>query len=137
MPMMPAILIFVGGSLGAIVRELFMLMLGRYSAVFPVDIFAANILASFLLGLTFTLTQAHLASTNLNLFIATGACGGMSTFSSFVYGSYSEMLRPGQLAAAISYIVASLVVGFAATWIGMRVVSRPVRPRYAAPRRQK
>ena len=125
---MPALLIFVGGGLGAILRELFMLMLGRYSAVFPFDIFAANILASFLLGLTFALTQSRVASKNANLFIATGLCGGMSTFSSFIYGAYSEMLRPGRLPVAILYIVASVVVGFLATWIGVRVASRPVRP---------
>ena len=125
---MPALLIFVGGGLGAILRELFMLMLGRYSAVFPFDIFAANILASFLLGVTFALTQSRVASKNANLFIATGLCGGMSTFSSFIYGAYSEMLRPGQLPVAILYIVASVMVGFLATWIGVRVASRPVRP---------
>ena len=123
--MLPVVLIFVGGGLGAILRELFMLALGRYSAVFPTDIFAANILASFLLGLTFALTRKHVASANLNLFIATGVCGGMSTFSSFIYGAYSEMLRPGQMAVALLYIIASLVVGFAATWIGVRVASRP------------
>jgi CrcB protein len=126
--MVPVILIFLGGGLGAILRELFMLMLGRYSSVFPIDIFAANILASFLLGLTFALTQSKVASANLNLFIATGVCGGMSTFSSFVYGSYSEMLRPGLMLASIFYIIASLVVGFAAAWIGVRIASRPSQP---------
>jgi len=132
--MMAVLLIFVGGGLGAILRELFMLVLGRQSAVFPIDIFCANILASFLLGLTFALTQSRVVSRNANLFIATGLCGGMSTFSSFIYGAYSEMLRPGQLAVAILYILASIVVGFLATWIGMRIASRPAAP--MTPRRE-
>ena len=113
-------IVFVGGGLGAMARELFMLMLGRYSAAFPVDIFAANILASFLLGLVFSLHQTHRASDNTNLLASTGFCGGMSTFSSFVFGAYSEMTTAGHLLLSIVYIVASLVVGYGAAWLGLR-----------------
>ena len=116
----PTVIVFVGGGLGAIVRELFMLMLGRYSAAFPVDIFAANILASFLLGLVFSLHQTHRASDNTNLLISTGFCGGMSTFSSFIFGAYSEMTTAGHLLLSLLYIIASLVIGYGAAWLGLR-----------------
>ena len=53
--MWSAVIVFAGGGVGAILRELFMLQLGRYSNSFPFDIFAANLLASFLLGLVFCL----------------------------------------------------------------------------------
>ena len=122
---LPVIIVFVGGGLGAIIRELCMLLLGRYSAAFPVDIFAANIIASFLLGLVVGLHQARRASDNAKLLVSTGFCGGMSTFSSFIYGAYSEMTTPGQLGLSVAYVIASLVIGFVATWLGLRAVTQP------------
>ena len=120
----PVVLIFVGGGLGAITREIFMLSLGRYSSSFPIDIFAANILASFLLGLIFGLHQKHRTSDNFMLLVSTGFCGGMSTFSSFIFGAYSEMRAPGEMALSLLYILASLVIGYGVTWLGLRAASR-------------
>ncbi|MBS7544048.1 MULTISPECIES: CrcB family protein [Ancylobacter] len=116
---LPVIIIFVGGGLGAITRELSMLLMGRYSVAFPVDIFAANIFASFLLGLVFGLHQARRASDNVTLLVSTGFCGGMSTFSTFIYGAYSEMVTPGQLGLSFLYVIASLVIGYSVTWLGL------------------
>ena len=121
---LPTVIVFVGGGFGAIVREIFMLMLGRYSMAFPVDIFAANILASFLLGLVSGFHQQHHASDNTTLLISTGFCGGMSTFSSFVFGAYSEMTTPGRLALSLLYIIASLVIGYGAAWLGLRAATQ-------------
>ncbi len=117
---MPAVIVFVGGGLGAIVRELFMLALGRHSAAFPLDIFAANILASFLLGLVVGLHQSHRVSDKSQLLVSTGFCGGLSTFSSFIYGAYSEMTTPGQIKLSLVYIFSSLVIGYGVTWLGLR-----------------
>ena len=121
---LPTVLVFVGGGCGAIVREIFMLMLGRYSAAFPVDIFAANILACFLLGLVTGLHQENRASGNAMLLISTGFCGGTSTFSSFIFGAYSEAMKPEHLFLSILYIIASLVVGYGAAWLGLRAVAQ-------------
>ncbi|WP_228411816.1 CrcB family protein [Entomomonas moraniae] len=44
--------IFIGGALGAIIRELLMINIPSLSDSFPMDIFVANILAAFLLGIT-------------------------------------------------------------------------------------
>ncbi len=118
-----ALIVFVGGGLGAMARELSMLALGRYSAAFPFDIFVANILASFLLGLVLGLHRARRASDNASLLLSTGFCGGMSTFSSFVYGTYSEMTKPGEFGLAMLYVLASLVVGYAVTWCGLRAAT--------------
>ncbi|MBB3772728.1 CrcB protein [Angulomicrobium tetraedrale] len=121
---LPVVNVFVGGGVGAITRELSMLMLGRYSSAFPIDIFAANVLASFLLGLIFGLHRAGHASNNVTLLVSTGFCGGMSTFSTFIYGAYSEMATPGQLGLSLLYVIASLVIGYSVTWLGLRVATQ-------------
>lgn len=120
----PPVLVFLGGGLGAITREFFVLLLGSDSAAFPVDIFAANVLASLLLGLVFGLHQGHRASDDVALLVSTGFCGGMSTFSTFIFGAFSEATRPGQLGLSFIYIVASIVVGYSVTWLGLRTAAQ-------------
>ena len=125
--MWSAVIVFAGGGVGAILRELFMLQLGRYSDAFPFDIFAANLLASFLLGLVFGLHRAHRATGTLMLLVGTGVCGGMSTFSTFIYGAYSEMTTPRDFGISLLYVVASVVIGFSFTMLGLRLAER-LRP---------
>lgn len=113
------ILVFIGGALGAISRELLMLTIPALSDSFPMDIFAANIIASFLLGITAAYVQRKRISENMNTFIATGVMGGLSTFSSFIYGSLKIMQEPDKLFVGLSYIILSIVIGFIAVFIGL------------------
>lgn len=124
MMMLPFAIVFAGGAFGAIAREFSMLAFGRYSAAFPVDVFVANILASLLLGFVFGLHQSRRISDNATLLISTGFCGGMSTFSTFVYGAFSEMRTPGQLGLSILYIITSLVIGYSVTWLGLKAAAQ-------------
>lgn len=119
------IVVFLGGGFGAITREFSMLLLAPESTRLPMDIFVANILASFVLGLVYGFHSRRSVSDEFSLLIATGFTGGMSTFSSFVYGAYSEMRDPGKLAISIFYILLSLCVGFAAAWAGVKLSTRP------------
>src|SRR3546814_10469268 len=54
----------------------------RSYAGFPLDIFYANILAAFILGLTFGNQRIKKVSDDSVLFVGTGVMGGLSTFSS-------------------------------------------------------
>lgn len=121
---MPTIMVLVGGGLGAIVREFSMLLFSRESAAFPVDIFAVNMLASLVLGLAFGRHRGARLSDNATLFVSTGLFGGMSTFSTFTYGSYPEMTTPGGLGLSLAYVIASLVIGYSVTWLGLNVATR-------------
>lgn len=118
------IIVSVGGGLGAIAREGAILLFGRYSAAFPVDIFAANSLSCLLLGLIFGLHQKRRVSDQVALLVSTGFCGGMSTFSTFIYGAYSELGTPGHLALSVLYIMVSLVVGYCMTWAGLHLAMK-------------
>ena len=80
-------LVFLGGSAGAVLRELLMLVIPRLADNFPLDILVANLVASFVLGLVTVLCRRHVVSDGINLLVGTGVAGGLSTFSSFAYGT--------------------------------------------------
>lgn len=115
-----AIIVFVGGGFGAVAREFFMLLLQGDGGAFPLDIFAANCLASLLLGFVSGLRSTQQISDDAVLLIGTGFTGGMSTFSSFIYGAYSVAMAPGDLAVASLYVVSSVLAGYGAMWLGLR-----------------
>lgn len=119
-----AVFVFVGGALGAATREFCMLLLPQHHGSFPLDIFTANVLACLLLGLTFSLRRISAVSDEFTLMLGTGFTGGMSTFSTFVYGAYSEMMQPGELALSLLYISLSLVFGYIATLFGIHAATR-------------
>jgi fluoride exporter len=118
-------LVFLGGALGAVLRELLMLLTPRLAANFPLDILVANLAASFLLGLITALYRRHSVSGGLNLMVGTGIAGGLSTFSSFAYGTVvlmSGSARDALVAAA--YVASSLVLGYLAVVVGLRAGGR-------------
>lgn len=57
--------------------------------------------------------------------------GGLSTFSSFVFGAVEMMKDPASVFVSISYLVLSLVIGFAAVELGL-VAGAKVSPIPAA-----
>lgn len=121
------ILIFVGGSFGAMCREFVMLSIPRLADGFPMDIFVANIVAAFLLGVATSLFKSNRINQYVHVMIGTGIMGGLSTFSSFVFGAVEMMKDPGGVLLSICYLVASLVVGFAAVELGLFAGAR-VKP---------
>jgi CrcB protein len=127
------ILVMVGGGLGAMLREFTMLMVPNPVDGFPLDILVANLLAAFLLGLVTALHGRQVLSDDVNMLLGAGIMGGMSTFSSFVYGSV--VLMHASIASAVVasvYVVVSLVLGYLAIIVGEKLGSRARRPAAAA-----
>lgn len=118
------ILVFMGGAIGAISRELLMVSVPTMNNHFPLDIFVANIVASLLLGVVAGLLMRNKISQGMNAFLATGIMGGLSTFSSFVYGAVEIMKSPQFLLVGMSYLVLSIVIGFVAIYIGYTAGNR-------------
>jgi fluoride exporter len=116
------ILVFVGGAVGAMLREFLMLMVPTLSRGFPLDILAANLVAAFLLGLMAGLHSRKVASDKSYALIGTGMTGGLSTFSSFAYGSSVLMTHSAAGAVVASaYIAISLVMGYIVVRVGMKI----------------
>ena len=116
------ILVFIGGGFGSVLRFAIGKWLNNSNHVIPYGTFAANILGSLLIGLILgyaakndTLTQNH------TLLLATGFCGGFTTFSTFAYENH-EFLKSGDFTSFALYTIASFVIGFLAVFAGMYVV---------------
>lgn len=116
------VLVFLGGGTGAILRELLMAMVGDIGNGFPLDIFVANVVASFLLGLAFSLHRRGSLSNSGYLLIGTGVMGGLSTFSSFVLAAV-QLMEQSPMPASVGalYIVLSLIVGYCAVLLGLKL----------------
>ncbi|WP_378941224.1 CrcB family protein [Mesorhizobium sp. ANAO-SY3R2] len=116
------ILVIVGGALGAMLREFTMLMVPHLAYGFPLDILVANIVAAFLLGLVTALHTRKVLSDSVNTMVGTGVMGGLSTFSSFAYGSVVLMAASTASAlVALAYVVISVVVGYLAVIVGLKL----------------
>jgi CrcB protein len=116
------ILVFVGGALGAMLREFVMLMVPNLADGFPLDILVANLVAAFLLGLAAALHSRQVVSDGVNMLVGTGLTGGLSTFSSFAYGM--AVLTTASTASAVvasAYVVISLVLGYIAVVVGLKL----------------
>jgi fluoride exporter len=116
------LLVFAGGAIGAVAREILMLLVPTLSRGFPLDILAANLIASLLIGFNAGRHSRGVASDGRQLFFSTGIAGGLSTFSSFAYAS-SVLLRGSTTGAlvAVAYVLTSLGVGYAAVSIGLKL----------------
>jgi len=118
-------MVLVGGGLGAMLREFVMLMVPNPADGFPLDILVANLLAAFLLGLVTALHRRQVLSHGVYMLLGAGIMGGMSTFSSFVYGSVVLMHASTASAIVASvYVVVSLVLGYLAIIVGDKLGSR-------------
>jgi CrcB protein len=116
------VLVFVGGALGALLREFTMLMVPNLVDNFPLDILVANLVAAFLLGLVTALHRRQIVSEGAEMLVGTGIAGGLSTFSSFVYGAVVLMSASTASAVVASvYVVISLVLGYIVVTVGLKL----------------
>lgn len=98
----------VGGAVGSALRFWLSLQLNGQQARWPWATIIANLAAALVLGALFTLLRERPeASPAWRLFIATGFCGGFSTFSTFSLELW-QMIGQQQHLAAIAYAAASL-----------------------------
>lgn len=113
------LLVFVGGGFGSVLRFLIGKWLNNSENGIPYGTFAANIIGSLLIGIILGLAAKHESlSQNQTLLLATGFCGGFTTFSSFAYENH-VFLKSGDFLNFAIYTIASFVIGFLAVFLGM------------------
>lgn len=114
----------LGGAIGAMARHAAgAAMLATATAWrFPVGTLAVNVTGCLLIGV-FAAFAETLPGLNgaARLFLVTGVLGGYTTFSAFGLETML-MLRRGDAMLATGYVAASIVLGLAAVWLGMKAV---------------
>ena len=111
--------IFVGGGFGSVLRYAIGKWLNATENGMPYGTFAANILGSLLIGIILGYAaKSETLSQNYVLLLATGFCGGFTTFSTFAYEN-QVFLKSGDFSSFALYTIASFVVGFSAVFAGI------------------
>lgn len=108
----------LGGAIGSILRALIAVSI---QSDFPWATLIANVAGCLLIGLVIgheSVTADWTHSTRG--FVVIGFCGGFTTFSTFGLQTIKQ-LESGNLAAAFSNIVLSLVACLAAVWMGIKL----------------
>ncbi len=118
--MLKSVLIVAAGSaLGGVCRFLLSRLVQTAAAgIFPWGTLTVNILGSLLIGLIYGLAARHTTlSPAWLLFLATGFCGGLTTFSTFIHENYL-LFSPSRFGLLLLYATASLALGLASAWLG-------------------
>ncbi len=116
------LLVFIGGGFGSVLRFLMGKLLNNSQTGIPYGTFTANILGSLLIGAILGLAAKNEALTqNHTLLLATGFCGGFTTFSTFAYENH-VFLKSGDFTSFAFYTIASFVVAFLAVFAGIYLI---------------
>lgn len=116
------VLVFIGGGFGSVLRFIIGKFLNNSENGIPYGTFAANIIGSLLIGIILGMAAKNdTLSSNQTLLLATGFCGGFTTFSTFAYENH-VLLKSGDFTSFAIYTIASFIVGFLAVFFGMYLV---------------
>ena len=111
------LLVGLGGMLGTLLRYLSYAAFGSHS--FPYVTLVINIAGSFIIGVVTAMVLKN-TSSDLKLFLATGVCGGFTTFSAFSIETV-QMLQQNRNIAALVYVSCSVGLGIVAALSGFLI----------------
>lgn len=106
----------LGGFVGTILRYLVNLLIQTNFKNFPSSVIIVNIIGSFIIGLTLSVTPGKISPTFYLLFVP-GLLGGFTTYSAFS-GEITSYLINNQYSAAAIYVSVTLIGGIILTGIG-------------------
>jgi fluoride exporter len=114
------LLVAAGGGIGAMLRYAIFILLQNNQ--FPTATLIINITGSFAIGIimAMSLKSSPQLTEAGKLFLATGICGGFTTFSAFSYENI-QLLQAGKYNLAFIYIFASVAAGLLAAWLGFKI----------------
>ena len=116
--MKQALLVFLGSGIGGSLRYLIGKYLNTNTNEIPWGTLIVNILGSLLIGIVLGLAlKNNTLSQNQTLLLATGFCGGFTTFSAFANEGL-QLLKNGQTSLFFLYVIGSITLGLLCVWLG-------------------
>jgi CrcB protein len=119
-------IIGLGSALGGVARYLCGAVVCHWVPGFPWGTLLVNVVGSLVIGCFATLTGPGgrvYVPTLGRQFVMIGFCGGYTTFSAFSLETL-QLLRAHRPAAAVSYVLLSLLLGLMAVWLGHAAAQR-------------
>ena len=112
------LLVGAGGAIGSMLR--YGVALATGNRLFPYATFAVNITGCLIIGILLGLTMKSNLSNYGWRFLATGLCGGFTTFSAMSLEGV-ELLQQQKYFIFLLYILLSITIGLAATYAGFLI----------------
>ncbi|MGH8210420.1 MAG: fluoride efflux transporter CrcB [Steroidobacteraceae bacterium] len=112
----PIVAISLGGSLGSLLRWWLGMMLNAHFPTLPPGTLSANLVGAFIIGVAIAFFSTYTAlAPEWRLFVITGFCGGLTTFSTFS-AEITGLLQQGRvlwaLGAAATHLLGSILMTF-------------------------
>lgn len=115
----PIIAISLGAAIGALLRWQLGIRLNSVFPGMPPGTLSANLLGGYIIGLAIAyFAQAPEISPEWRLFLVTGFCGGLTTFSTFS-AEVVTLLQEGRLMWAMGTVSAHLAGSLVCTFAGL------------------
>jgi CrcB protein len=117
------LLVAAGGAVGASARHLVgVVSLRVFGSGFPAGTMIVNVVGCLAMGILAGLFATRIqGSQALRLLLATGFLGGFTTFSAFSL-DFTVLWERGQIALAVGYVAASVLLSLAALAVGLWLV---------------
>jgi CrcB protein len=116
--------IALGGALGAPARYEVAQLIHVAPGSFPWATFVTNLSGAFVLGLFLTaVVRRRPASRHLRPFFAVGFLGAFTTFSTLAVETVT-LVRDGDAALGVAYLVVTVVAGLLAAYVGIVIARR-------------
>lgn len=113
--------VFIGGGFGSVLRYIVGKYLNNPANGIPYGTFTVNILGSLFIGVILGLAaKNNTLNQDQTLLLATGFCGGFTTFSAFAYENQA-LFKNGDFTSFAVYAISSFVVAFLAIFAGLYI----------------
>jgi CrcB protein len=117
------IAVAVGGALGCLFRWYLAIFLNRYFPAIPPGTLAANLIGCYVIGVAIAFfTTYPTFAPEWRLFITTGFCGGLTTFSTFS-AEVVMLMQSGRSIFALGAVGAHLIGSLLLTFAGIATVA--------------